>query len=162
MDEKLVSSLTEFGFVQSLNDYSLFIRNNNNSVVYLLVYVDDIVLTGNSEIEIGLVKDFLKTKFLIKDLGKLKFFLGIEVIDTDFGICLSQRKYCLELLHDFGLLGCKPLSTPLDPNAVINGNGINSKDELLENVTEFQKLIGKLIYLTITRPDISYTVQTLS
>lgn len=88
--------------------------------------------------------------------------MGIEVIDTEFGVCLSQRKYCLELIHEFGLLGCKPVKTPLEPNFVINGDGVDMKDVLLENITEYQKLIGKLIYLMMTRPDISYTVQTLS
>lgn len=158
-NERLCASLFEFGFKQSLNDYSLFVYTKCNFVVVLLVYVDDIILTGNSVSEITKVKDFLKTHFLIKDLGKLKYFLGIEVIDVEHGVCLTQRKYCLELLHEFGMLACKPVKTPLEANCVI---GQNDNDYLLQNITEFQKLIGKLIYLTITRPDIAYTVQTLS
>lgn len=65
-------------------------------------------------------KDSLRSKFLIKDLGKLKFFLGIEVIETVSGICLSHHKYCLELLHEFGLLGCKPVKIPLDQNLMVS------------------------------------------
>lgn len=161
-NERLCSSLFDFGFQQSVNDYSLFVKSKTDSIVVLLVYVDDIILTGNSIEEINKVKEFLKCQFLIKDLGKLKFFLGVEVIDIEHGVCLSQRKYCLELLHEFGMLACKPVRTPLDTNAVIKKDGVNDSDNLLTNITEFQKLIGKLIYLTITRPDISYAVQTLS
>lgn len=127
-------------------------------VVFLLVYVDDIILIGNNLAEINKVKLFLKSHFLIKDLGRLKYFLRIEVIDVKNGVCLTQWKYYLELLHDFGMLACKPVTTPLEVN-VVTGNGNN---ELLQNIIEFQKLIGKLIYLTITRPDIAYVVQTLS
>ncbi|XP_052619763.1 uncharacterized mitochondrial protein AtMg00810-like [Lactuca sativa] len=160
-NEKLCFELFSFGFVQSINDYSLFIKQNSNSIVVLLVYVDDIILTGSDEIEVQNVKSFLNSKFLIKDLGKLNYFLGIEVVDTNKGICLNQRKYCLELLHEFGMLGCKPASTPLEANFVPKRSSVSS-DPLLENITEFQKLVGKLIYLTITRPDISYCVQILS
>lgn len=104
----------------------------------------------------------MKSLFIIKDFGKLKYFLGIEVINTNSGVCLTQRKYCLELLYEFGLLGCKPVKVPLDSYSKIDKNGIDSSDSLLTNIIGFQKLIGKLIYLTVTRLDISYTVQTLS
>lgn len=80
-NEKLCGALFEFGFVQSVNDFSLFVKSGNNCFLALLVYVDDIILTGSSVDEINKVKNFLKSKFLIKDLGKLKFFLGIEVVD---------------------------------------------------------------------------------
>ncbi|KAI3520152.1 hypothetical protein L1887_09385 [Cichorium endivia] len=161
-NEKLTSSLLEFGFVQSKNDYSLYVKQKGDTFIVLLVYVDDIVLTGNNEDEIESVKCFLKTKFLIKDLGILKYFLGIEIVNISDGLCLSQRKYCLELLYEFGLLGAKPINTPLDVNVKISSESVSSGDDLLANISEYQKLIGKLIYLTNTRPDISFTVQTLS
>ena len=161
-NEKLTSVLTEFGFIQSISDYSLFTKTNGGIFTVLLVYVDDILLTGNSISEIEELKLFLKTKFLIKDFGILKYFLGIEIVETNVGICMIQRKYCLELIHSFGMLWCKPVATPMDLNLVVSEHGINSNDELIANVTEYQKLIGKLIYLTITRPDISYSVQVLS
>ena len=140
----------------------MFVRNRNNSNVVLLVYVDDIILTWDNEDELNNVKFFLNTKLLIKDLGKLNYFLGIEVLSIDKGVCLNQRKYCLELLHEYGMLGCKPLSTPLETNFIVSSGDTNEKDRLLENKKKIQKLIGKLIYLTITRPDISYVVQVLS
>lgn len=89
------------------------------------------------------------------------YCLNSEVLETSNGLCLSQRKYCLELLHEFGLLGSKPMSTPLEANLVLN-NKPSEKDPYLTSATEYQKLIGKLIYLSLTRPDISYSVQCLS
>ncbi|KAL4574342.1 hypothetical protein LXL04_021171 [Taraxacum kok-saghyz] len=91
-NEKLCSSLFSFGFKQSINDYSMFVMEVNNKIVVLLVYVDDIILTGNDDVEISKVKEFLKSQFLIKDLGLLKYFLGIEVIEIPGGLCLNQRK----------------------------------------------------------------------
>lgn len=139
---KLCSFLLDFGFVQSINDFSLFFRSVNNIVVVLLVYVDDIILTDNNLDEINKVKDLLTSKFLVKDLGKLRIFLGIEVTNVDKGIFLSQSKYRLKLLNEFGMLGCKPVKTPLDINVVIKVDGVDNFDNLLTNVTYFQKLIG--------------------
>ncbi|GKD44130.1 ribonuclease H-like domain-containing protein [Tanacetum coccineum] len=94
-------------------------------------------------------------------LGKLKNFLGIEVVSSGNDICLTPRKYCIELLHEFGMLGCKPVSVLMEPNTVLNFKPIK-EDPPLVNITGYQKLLGKLIYLTHTRPDISYYVHCLS
>ncbi|GJZ21087.1 uncharacterized mitochondrial protein-like protein [Tanacetum coccineum] len=123
--------------------------------------MDDIVLTGNDEEEIENFKQFLSSKFQIKDLGKLKYFLGIEVLDENNCLFLSQRKYCLELLQEFGMLGCKPVSIPMEANHVMS-RVPTEKDPILTNITGFQKLVGKLIYLSHTRPDIAYSVHCLS
>nr|GFB37515.1 hypothetical protein [Tanacetum cinerariifolium] len=86
--------------------------------VALLVYVDDIVITGNDETEINNFKKFLSTKFMIKDLGVLKYFLGIEIIKNNDGLCMTRRKYCLELLHEYGLLVAIPDDIPLPENTI--------------------------------------------
>ncbi|GKB94890.1 ribonuclease H-like domain-containing protein, partial [Tanacetum coccineum] len=158
---KLTKALTEHGFVQSKYDYSLFTKSSDKVFIILLVYVDDIVIAGNDLNEIEKFKQFLKSKFQIKDLGKLKYFLEIEVLDNKDGICLSQRKYCLELLHEFGLLATKHVDTPLPKNATLNHTE-SDDDHLLVNVANYQRLVGKLIYLTNTRPDIAYDVHCLS
>ncbi|GJU77183.1 putative RNA-directed DNA polymerase [Tanacetum coccineum] len=158
-NEKLTWALLEIGFIQSKCDYSLYVKSDDIFIA-VLVYVDDIVLTGNNFNEVEKLKDHLKSKFMIKDLGVLKYFLGIEILPTDFGLCLSQRKYCLELLHEFGLLGAKPMNTPIEQKVSIAFES-SSKDPLLDNITEYQKLVGKLIYLTLTRPDISYAVHCM-
>ncbi|GKC82028.1 ribonuclease H-like domain-containing protein [Tanacetum coccineum] len=146
---------------KSKSDYSLFTKSFGDVFIALLVYVDDIIITGNSLTEIEKVKQFLKAKFMIKDLGKLKYFLGIEVLDTPKGICLNQRKYCLELIDEFGLLAGKPSNLPMQPNISLTSEPSDT-DPLFDNVTKYQKLIDKLIYLTTTRPDIAYTVSYLS
>ncbi|GKC65993.1 ribonuclease H-like domain-containing protein, partial [Tanacetum coccineum] len=115
-NEKLVYVLNENGFKQSMNDFYLFVKRNKDIVLVLLVYVDDTIVTGNDLSEINKFKRFLSTKFLIKDLGKIKYFLGIEGLDVDNGICLTHRKYCTELLTKFGMLACKPCNTPIEAN----------------------------------------------
>ncbi|GKA24269.1 ribonuclease H-like domain-containing protein [Tanacetum coccineum] len=96
----------------------------------------------------------------IRNLGKLKYFLGIELIDTDKGIFLNKRKYVLDLLSEY-MLACKPTKIPLQSKLVII-NEATTADHLLDNISDYQKLIGKLIYLTNTTPDISYVVHCLS
>nr|GEZ12874.1 ribonuclease H-like domain-containing protein [Tanacetum cinerariifolium] len=160
-NQKLLEALLEAGFEQSKNDHSLFIKNKGGVSLYLLVYVDDLVITGNNNEEIDNFKGFLNKKFKIKDLGELKYFLRIEVLKNKGGLCLNQRKYCLELLHEYGLLACRPIMTPLPENLVLNHKETET-DKYLINVTNYQKLVGKLIYLIHTRADISYYVHFLS
>ncbi|GJR24890.1 ribonuclease H-like domain-containing protein [Tanacetum coccineum] len=146
---------------QSKFNYSLFTKKYDDVFIAMLVYVDDIVITGSNLSEIEKFKLFLKSKFQIKDLVKLKYFLGIEVLNNKDGICLSQRKYCLEILHEYGLLAAKYIDTPLSENTTIN-HVESDDDHLLSNVGNYQRLVGKLIYLTNTRPGISYVVHCLS
>ncbi|GJR02890.1 ribonuclease H-like domain-containing protein [Tanacetum coccineum] len=141
--------------------YGDLIKTSGNGIfLALLVYVDDIIITGNNVYEIEKFKVYLKSKFMIKGLGKLKYFLSIEVIDTDKGICLNQRKYVLDLLSEYDMLACKPTKTPLMSKLSIS-NKATDNDPTLDNITDYQKLMGKLIYLTNTRPDISYDVHCL-
>ncbi|KAK1420482.1 hypothetical protein QVD17_22111 [Tagetes erecta] len=162
-NEKLTKTLIDIGFVQSKSDYSLYVKTHGDNISILLVYVDDIILTGNNQSEIQNIKSLLSSTFRIKDLGCLKYFLGMEVLETEEGIVLNQRKYCMELLSDFGMLGCKPVGNPIEQNFVVT-NKLNSVggDKELVDITEYQKLIGRLIYLSHTRPDIAYTVSCLS
>ncbi|GKF67144.1 ribonuclease H-like domain-containing protein, partial [Tanacetum coccineum] len=98
---------------------------------------------------------------MIKDLGLLKYLLAIEVLKNENGLCLSQRKYCLELLCNYGLLAYKPAATPLQYNVVLSYDE-SDNDKFISNITEYQKIVGKLIYLLITRPGILYVVPCLS
>ncbi|GJX14642.1 ribonuclease H-like domain-containing protein [Tanacetum coccineum] len=132
-----------YRFIQSKFDYSLFTKRSDTVFIALLVYVDDIVIIGNDKSEIENFKLFLKSRFQIKDLGKLKYFLGIEVSDNKDGICLSQRKYCLELLHEYGLLAAKHVDTPLPENTTLNYVETDD-DHLLVNVGNYQRLVGSI------------------
>jgi hypothetical protein len=144
--------------MQSSSDYSLFTKFNDSSFTTLLVYVDDIVLAGNDISEIHNVKSFLNDRFKIKDLGPLRYFLGLEVARSKQGILLNQRKYTLELLEDSGNLAAKSSLTPYDASLKLH----NSNSPLYNDETQYRRLIGRLIYLTTTRPDISFAVQQLS
>ena len=155
---KLTNALREAGFVQSMADYSLFTRSNNNSFTVILVYVDDIVITGNNPQVIQSTKEFLNHRFRIKDLGLLKYFLGIEVARSRKGIFISQRKYALELLDDAGLLGARPSSFPMEQTLRLKPN----EGKLLHDPTRYRCLVGRLIYLTVTRTDIVFVVHILS
>ncbi|GJZ28177.1 ribonuclease H-like domain-containing protein [Tanacetum coccineum] len=139
---KLTSTLIENSFSQSKSDYSLYTKSDKGVFLALLVYVDDIIITGNNVSEIKKFKVYLKSKFMIKDLGKLKYFLGIEIVDTEKGICLDQKKYVLDLLSKYGMLACKPAKTPL-PSKLVISNEATEKDTVLDNNTDYQKLKGK-------------------
>ncbi|RVW55440.1 Retrovirus-related Pol polyprotein from transposon RE1 [Vitis vinifera] len=126
--------------------------------IYLVVYVDDIVITGSDQDGIQKLKQHLFTHFQTKDLGKLKYFLGIEIAQSSSGVVLSQRKYALDILEETGMLDCKPVDTPMDPNVkLVPGQG-----EPLGDPGRYRRLVGKLNYLTITRPDISFLVSVVS
>ena len=155
---KFSSFLLSEGFVQSKADFSLFTKGKDKDFVALLVYVDDIVLTGASLTAINEIKQSLSAKFRLKDLGDLKLFLGLEIARSSSGIVLSQRKYTLDLLQDAGMLASKPISYPMDPRHKFS----NFDGELLKDPAQYRRLVGRLLYLTITRPDIAYAVHRLS
>nr|GEV61741.1 ribonuclease H-like domain-containing protein [Tanacetum cinerariifolium] len=134
----------EHGFEQSKFDYSLYTMHNGEKFIALLVYVDDIVITRNDNVGINDFKVFLSTKFMIKDLGVLKYFLGIEVVENDLGVCMSQRKYCLELLHGYGLLAARPVDIPLPKNSIL-GLEETSDDNPLQS--HFRVALRVLRYL---------------
>ena len=146
------------GYTQSKADYSLFTKNQGTSFTAVLIYVDDILLTGNSLQEMSQLKQTLLRQFLIKDLGPLEYFLGIEFSRSKQGIFMTQRKYALDILQDAGLIGAKPENFPMEQQMKLNA----TDGELLHEPIKYRRLIGRLIYLTVTRPDIVYTVRMLS
>ena len=155
---KLSSALKSNSFIQSKSDYSLFTKQETDKFTTILVYVDDLVIAGNHMEGITQAKEFLSSHFHMKDMGELRYFLGIEVDRMKGGIFLSQKKYVLDLLQEYGLQRCRTLRLPMDTHLKLTSD----VGDTLPHPEEYHKLVGKLIYLTLTRPDIAYTVHVLS
>ena len=155
---KLSSKLLEYGFVQSYADYSLFTYHKDGKYMALLVYIDDLVLTVNDSQTCSQFKEYLSQCFHIKDLGVLKYFLGLEVARSPKGIFPCQRKYALEIVDECGMLGSKPVAFPMETNHKL----ALATDKSLSDPTQYRRLVGRLIYLTITRPELCYAVHILS
>ncbi|KAK0579819.1 hypothetical protein LWI29_031937 [Acer saccharum] len=146
------------GFVNSHSDTSLFIFNANGCVIFLLVYVDDIIVTGNDGALIDTFVATLARRFSIKDLGTLSYFLGVEVIPCSAGMFLSQQKYVTDLLTCTKMINSKPVVTPLPTN-----HSLTLLDRIsLTDAIEFHQVIGALQYLSFTRPDIAFAVNKLA
>ena len=121
------------------------------------MYGDDIVITGSDSKCILSLKSFLHSQFHIKDVGMLKYFLGVEIMRSNQGILLSQRKYVLDMLFETGKLCAKLCSTPMAPNVQLTNEG-----ELVEDPERYRRLVEKLNYLIVTRSDIACSVSVLS
>ncbi|KAL4324423.1 hypothetical protein GQ457_11G022250 [Hibiscus cannabinus] len=157
-NQRLTDALLQQGFKQAASDNSLFIKGQGDDFIALLIYVDDVVLASPNIAAITDIKEYLDNAFKIKDLGKLNFFLGFEIARSSVGINLCQRKYTLDLLNDSGFIDSKPAPTPIVPN-----KHLSKQDGIpLDDVTGYRILVGKLLYLTNSRPDISFAVQQLS
>ncbi|CAL1384122.1 unnamed protein product [Linum trigynum] len=156
--EKFQSTITGLGFQQSLNDPSLFTRQTAAGIVVLLLYVDDMVITGSDPAGISSLKAGLHEAFNLKDLGQLSYFLGLEVSRNPTGLLLSRRKYIADLLSDHQFHDCKSVSTPMEANLRLS----RTSGEPLPDAAVYRSLVGSLIYLAATHPDISYVVQVVS
>lgn len=154
---ELHTFLLGLGFVNSLADTSLFVLRLENQFIYLLIYVDDILITGNTTAGIARVLKMLAGRFSVKDAEQLNYFLGIEAHRTTQGLHLSQRKYILDLLHKYDMTNAKPVTTPMASSPKLH---LHSGTPLVD-ATKYRRLIGSLQYLQFTRLDIAYAVNKL-
>jgi histone deacetylase 1/2 len=154
---KLSSKLQSLGFVPSKADTSLFVFIRRQVIIYMLIYVDDIIITGSCKQAVDRLMDQLHSSFAIKDLGKLSFFLGVHVTDIDNGgVALTQARYATDLLQKVNMLNCKEISTPMSSTEKLS----RTSGTLLIEDTAFlyRSTVGALQYLCLTRPDISFAV----
>jgi len=156
---ELRSFLLAAGFTNSHSDTSLFTRATGNNLLYLLVYIDDIILTGNNADFVSQFVTRLAQRFSLKDLGNLSYFLGVEVVPYPSGILLSQRRYIQELLARTHMEQAKPVLTTLPTNS---SSLTLSSGSPLSNPTEYRTVVGSLQYLSLTRPDVSFAVNRMS
>ncbi|PKU68294.1 Retrovirus-related Pol polyprotein from transposon TNT 1-94 [Dendrobium catenatum] len=154
---KLTSFLIAFGFQFSKADPSMLCYNNNGAQLYLLAYVDDILLSGNQPALIQRLLSQLKHTFSLKQMSNVELFLGIQIQHTATGLFLHQTHYARDIIHSAGMDSSKPVNTPISPRdskAPLN-------NQLFDNATLYRQLAGSLQYLTVTRPDIAYATNVI-
>ncbi|GKB84552.1 putative RNA-directed DNA polymerase [Tanacetum coccineum] len=147
-------ALFDLGFKGSKTKPSLFIYSCRDALLYILVYVDDIIITSNNKGTISNIICQLGSAFALKDLGPLNYFLGIEIVLHVSGILLSQKKYILELLQSAGLSNCNPVSSPM-----VTSSSLSLDDNTaFSNPVKYRQVVGSLQYVTLSRPDIAFAV----
>jgi len=156
--DKIGQYLVTSGFQTSNANFSLYVKKTDHGIVAIVIYVDDLIIIGDSDANIFDLKKLLKQKLEMKDLGELRYFLGIEVIQSPKGIWLLQRQYALNKLSEYGMTGYKPILITLEQNVKLSADEGN----LVENTIMYKHIVGSLIYMTITRPDLSYAVGVMS
>jgi transposase InsO family protein len=161
-NKKLHKHLTDVGYKRLLTDYGVYVKHSGDDIIILAVYVDDLVIFGNNKSKINDLKLNLAEVFKIKDLGELKFILGIEVIRNrkEKTITITQRQYIKNVLERFEMINCKPVRSPLDPNIKLKKE---ENAEPLSTSTPYMEAVGSLIYAMVaTRPDIGYATGLVS
>jgi hypothetical protein len=152
--ERFTSHLLTLGFTASVADASLFVLKQDSVIVYLLLYVDDIIITGSDSTVVSNIISQLSTTFEVKDLGPLRYFLGLQIDYKKAGFFVHQSKYITDLLMKFKMSDCKPTSTPIATAPVLS----TSASDSLADPTPYRSLVGALQYATFTRPDITFAV----
>ena len=142
------------GNTASPYDYALFLRRIDKGTILLLLYVDDMIIIGDDLSGIQELKDFLSQQFEMKDLGHLSYFLGFEITHSTYDLYITQAKYASDLLSRAGLTHSKTVDTPVELNAHLTSSG----GKPLSNPSLYRRLVGNLVYLIVTRLDISYVV----
>jgi len=156
--QRFASVIIAAGFSPSNHDPALFIHTSPRGRTLLLLYVDDMIITGDDSEYIAFVKARLSEQFLMSDLGPLRYFLGIEVSSTSDGIYLSQEKYIQDLHARSCLTDHRTVETPIELNLQLRA----TDGKPLTDPTRYRHIVGSLVYLAVTRPDISYAVHILS
>lgn len=146
------------GFHRSSYDHTFFIKREGEKCIMVSIYVDDLIFAGNDELLLEEFKLSMKQEFEMTDLGLMRFFLGVEIRQSSKGIHLCQKKYAHEVLERFEMSNCNPVKNPIVPGAKL------SKEEDGEEVdgTLYKQMVGCLVYLTVTRPDMMYVVCLIS
>lgn len=146
------------GFQRSQNEKTLFFKWSKEGILIINVYVDDLIYTGNDELMMSEFKESMKKVFDMTDLGKMRFFLGIEVLQCSDGIYVYQKKYTQEILRHFGMEESNSACNPIVPRYKL------CKDEggVKVNETQYKQMVGSLMYITTTRLDLMFSISLIS
>ena len=155
--ERFTFYLLHLGFIALLANSSLFIFCSTNTIIYLPLYIDDIIVTRNDSTQIQNLIAALGQVFELKDVGPLNYFLGIQITQTAHGLTLTQSKYASDVLHWFHMENSKPTKTPSYPSTrLVPYDGVTLLDP-----TQYRSMLGALQFLTFTHPDIAFSVHQL-
>lgn len=146
------------GFKKCYCEHTLFVKIEGSNVLIVSVYVDDVIYTSNSETMREAFKESMKLEFAMSDLGKMKYFLGVEVIQDQEGIFINQKKYASEVLKRFGMEHCNSVRNPTVQGCKLTKEGVGPEVD----ATLYKQMVGSLRYLTATRPDLIYSVNLVS
>ena len=142
------------GFEKCYFEHTLFVKKKEGGILIISLYVDDLIYTGNSDSMLEGFKKSMMEEFAMTDLGRMRFFLGVEVVQDNRGIFINQHKYAEEILKRFGMEECNPVRNPMVPGQKLTKEGTGAE----VSSTGFKQLVGSLRYLTVTRPDIMFPV----
>jgi hypothetical protein len=147
------------GFHKCPYEHTLYIKTGGKgNLLIVCLYVDDLIFTGNDEGMFSTFKQSMMNKFEMTDLGKMKYFLGIEVTQSAGGIFICQKKYAREVLKRFRMDDCNPVQVPIIPGTKLTRDGEGEKIDS----TYYKQMIGSLMYMTTIRPDLTYAVSLIS
>jgi len=155
---RIESYFAKEGFKKCYCEHTLFVKAERGGVLIVSVYVDDLIYTGNSDSMLADFKASMTKEFAMTDLGLMKYFLGVEVIQDDKGIFIKQQKYAAEILERFGMERCNSVKNPIVPGNKLSKEGAGAEVD----PTTFKQLVGSLRYLTATRPDLISSVNLVS
>jgi hypothetical protein len=146
--------LLEHGYVMGTVDKTLFPLNHGTDFLLVLIYVDDIIFGGSSHTLVSRFQEMMESEFQVSMIGELTFFLGIQMKQTKQGTFVHQAKYMNDLMKKFNMVELKLVSTPMSSATSLGPD----EDGEAVNQIEYRSMIGSLLYLTVTQPDIQFTV----
>lgn len=156
---KIESYFLKEEFTKCPSEHTLFVKNGNDGKLLIVsVYVDDLIFTGNSVYMFEEFKKSMEREFAMSDLGKMSYFLGVEVVQNSRGIFISQGKYAKEVLERFGMSNSTPVHNPVVPGSKLSKQGCGIEVDS----TEYKQMVGSLMYLTATRPYLMFAVSLVS
>lgn len=156
---KIESYIIREGFKKNDSEHTLFVKTEKEGQILIVsLYVDDLIFTGNCEKLINGFKESMKRNFDMTDLGKMRYFLGVEILQRDEGIYICQRKFAKEVLERFEMSLCNGVNNPIVPGVKLSKKGGGATLD----TTLYKEMIGSLMYLTVTRPDLTFVVDLAS
>jgi len=152
---KIESYFVQENFEKISHEHTLFLKNNSEGRMLIVsLYVDDLIYTRDDSEMVASFKHLMQRNFAITDLGKMRYFLGVEVKQCNEGIFISQHKYSTEILERFGMENCNMVCNPI----VTGSKLVKDENARATDASKYKQMVGCLMYLLATRPNLAYSV----